>query len=340
MDVSPTGPLAEFRVDAARMRFVGSDLHRPECILATPRGTLFTSDARGGVMRIEADGTQTLLGRAPAPVADQARKGEEWARSSLPNGIAFDGQGGIIIADVGAREIRRLTPRGEIETLHSHVDGIPLGIVNFILQDHAGRLWFTVTTNCADPLDAMNRRIADGYIGVIDARSIRIVADGFCGTNELRLDAQGEWLYVVESYGRRITRLRIGPDARLSHRETFGPGLLDPVPDGCAFDADGNLWVTCVFSEKIIAITPKGDVLTIMDEGDPAQFATFLAHVDAGTVTPGIMGAVSGNAAAPWISSLTFGGPDLRTVHIGTGKGSRIATFRSPVAGQPMAHWR
>jgi gluconolactonase len=40
---------------------IGSDLHRPECVLATYRGDLFTSDSRGGVMHIRPDRSQVLL---------------------------------------------------------------------------------------------------------------------------------------------------------------------------------------------------------------------------------------------------------------------------------------
>ena len=38
-------------------------------------------------------------------------------------------------------------------------------------------------------------------------------------------------------------------------------------------------------------------------------------------------------------ASISFGGPDLRTVYVGSLKGTRIPYFRSPVAGLPMAHW-
>jgi hypothetical protein len=39
------------------------------------------------------------------------------------------------------------------------------------------------------------------------------------------------------------------------------------------------------------------------------------------------------------ISSLAFGGADLRTGYLGCLLGDSIATFRSPVAGFPPAHW-
>jgi hypothetical protein len=42
---------------------------------------------------------------------------------------------------------------------------------------------------------------------------------------------------------------------------------------------------------------------------------------------------------APWMASITFGGPDLQTVYLGSLLGHRIPCFRSPVPGLPMVHW-
>ena len=40
------------------------------------------------------------------------------------------------------------------------------------------------------------------------------------------------------------------------------------------------------------------------------------------------------------LSSLAFGGPDLRTAYLGCLLGDSLATFRTPVAGLPPSHWR
>jgi hypothetical protein len=39
------------------------------------------------------------------------------------------------------------------------------------------------------------------------------------------------------------------------------------------------------------------------------------------------------------VASVTFGGPDLRTVYLGSLGGDTLAVFRSPVAGLPPVHW-
>ena len=49
-----TNPLRDWKVDRRQVTQVGSDLKRPECVLAEPAGDLWVADARGGVMRARA----------------------------------------------------------------------------------------------------------------------------------------------------------------------------------------------------------------------------------------------------------------------------------------------
>ena len=58
----------------------------------------------------------------------------------------------------------------------------------------------------------------------------------------------------------------------------------------------------------------------------------------AGTVRTEDMQRAQGRIA-PWMASITFGCADLRTVYLGSLRGTRIPYFRSPVAGLPMVHW-
>jgi sugar lactone lactonase YvrE len=336
-----TNPLLNWQVDRGSIRNVGTGLQRPECILAEPDGTLWTADARGGVMCINPDGQQTLIvqhnGQQPEDT-DLSPQGLILG-GTLPNGLAFDRDGNILIANFGTDAIELMTRDGQSRTLYDRIDGQPLGKTNFVLTDSKGRIWFTVTTRTVPWTRSINEKTADGYIGLIDERGIRIVADGFVGTNEIRFDAREDWLYVVESNARRISRLRLRHDGSLTDREVFGPSDLGAVPDGFAFDAWGNLWVTLILAERLIALTPQGDVLTLLDDGNPTALASFLQHMDAGTVTPEIMASCKGTLA-PWMASVTFGGADLRTVYLGSLMGTTLPFFRSPVPGLPMPHWQ
>lgn len=78
-----SNPLKGWQVDRASIQFIGHDLQRPECIVAQPDGTLWSADARGGVMRIAPDGSQQLL--APiAPVSEPADFQQRYVQSQGP----------------------------------------------------------------------------------------------------------------------------------------------------------------------------------------------------------------------------------------------------------------
>jgi len=326
-------------VDRKLIRTIGKDLQRPECILAEPEGTLWSADARGGVMRIAADGTQTLITQTvDTRFADSDSPERYMLKGTLPNGLAFDAAGNILIANFGTDHIELMTRDGHSKTLYTELDGQPLGKTNFILRDSHNRIWFSVTTRSVPWTRSINEKLADGYVAMIDERGIHIMADGFVGTNEIRFDAREQWLYVVETNARRISRLRVGAGGQLSDREIFGPRDLGGIPDGFAFDAYGNLWTTLVHYDRLIALTPEGELLVLLDDGDAEKVRVFEQHFFAGTMTPQVMGATSGTIA-PLMASVTFGGRDLQTVYLGSLRGTTIPYFRAPLAGLPMVHW-
>ncbi|HEY6525578.1 MAG TPA: SMP-30/gluconolactonase/LRE family protein [Solirubrobacteraceae bacterium] len=333
-------PLHGWTVGRDQITFVGDELQRPECVLAERDGTLWSADARGGVMRIDPDGRQSLIAQTVVHHDGDANSVARYIlQGTLPNGLAFDGDGNFVIANFGTDAIEHMTRSGHSETLFTEIEGKPIGKANFALADSRGRIWITVHTR-RDPWTlSVNEKTPDGYIALIDSGgAARIVADGFIGTNEIRFDAAEEWLYVVESNARHISRLRAGPEGSLSDREIYGPADLGGVPDGFAFDELGNLWITLVNADRLIALTPEGEVLTLLDDGDPEGVAAFDAAFFAGTMTPEVLGAGRGTLA-PMMASVTFGEPDLKTVYLGSLMGSRLPSFRSPVAGLPLAHW-
>lgn len=334
-------PLAGFRVDRAAIRYIGHDLQRPECILAEPDGTLWSADARGGVMRIAPDGTQNFVGqRADDQFARAADPHERFMKGTLPNGLAFARNGDFVIANFGTDALEVMDREGRSRVLYDSIDGRPIGKVNFVLRDSRDRLWLTVSTRVNPWVDAVRPDLADGFVALADEKGLRIVAEGFAFTNEVRLDAREEWLYIVETTGKRVSRMRVGTGGALSGREVFGPSSLGTgFPDGIAFDAFGNLWCTMVMADRLIAITPEGEAMELLDDGDPAATSELERHFAAGTVTTDIMMRARGTVA-PWMASVTFGGADLATAYIGSLVGTRIPFFRSPVPGLPMVHWK
>ena len=341
-------PLRGFAVDRAQIRSIGRDLQRPECILAEPDSTLWAADARGGVTRIAQGGSQRFIGQRSDPrfetaaAASSAELEQKFTTGTLPNGLAFAANGDILISNFGTDCLEVMTRDGDSRVLYDRIDGQPIGKVNFVLRDRKDRIWITVSTRVNPWTQAASSRVRDGYIAVVERGVLRVVADGFYFTNEIRFDADEAWLYIVETTGPHISRMRVVEGAQgvaLTGREVFGPAHLGGYPDGIAFDAHGNLWCTLVMVDQLIALTPQGEKLLLLDDGNPAASKTLLEHMAAGTVTADDMMAARGTLA-PWMASITFGGPDLRTVYVGSLMGTTIPYFRSPVAGLPMVHWK
>src|SRR5215218_9056831 len=104
MSSKPTdaNPILDFGIDTSTIRYVGHDLQRPECILAEPDGTLWSADARGGVVRMGPDGSQDIITqRCSAHFERAANEAARYLRGTLPNGLAFARSGDFLISNFG-----------------------------------------------------------------------------------------------------------------------------------------------------------------------------------------------------------------------------------------------
>ena len=316
------------RIPLSALRFAGSGLKRPECVLATARGALYTADWRGGVVQTLADGSQRLF-TACLP----------GGRPLRPNGIALRADGSFLLADLGDSEggIFLLHRNGTVAPFLTSVDGVPLPPSNYVVED-GKRIWLTVSTRRWPRALAYRSDIADGFVAVIDERGARVVADGLCYTNEALPSPDGRWLYVNETFARRLTRFRIAIDGALSARETvttFGTGTY---PDGLSFDAEGGIWITSIVSNRVIRVLPDGSQVLMLEDCDP-EHVDWVEHAfQSGAMGRPHLDKSSGRILKN-ISSLAFGGPGLRTAYLGCLLDDRIAYFDSPVTGHPPYHW-
>ncbi len=306
---------------------IGAGLVRPECLLCTSNGDIYSADWRGGVAKSRASGSHELF---------QAEGGAEAIK---PNGIALQRDGSFLIANLDdSGGVFRLDRDGRLSEVLRSVDGVDLPATNFVLLDDRGRIWVTVSTRRSPRALGYRPDVDDGFIVMIDGKGARIVADGLGYTNELQIDGHGQWLYVNETFGRKLSRFCIGEHGILHDKQVvteFGPGTF---PDGLAFDMEDHLWVTSIVSNRVIRVAPDGSQDLVLEDCDPDHLATVEEAFQAGTMDRPHLDKITSKKLRN-ISSLAFGGRDLRTAFLGCLLGDKIASFSTGVMGRPPAHW-
>lgn len=90
--------------------------------------------------------------------------------------------------------------------------------------------------------------------------------------NGMALDASEQFLFIAQSHTDDVLRVEIGKDGSAGHREVYARGV-ERVPDGLAFDVDGNLYVSCYASDNIFRIAPDRAVSLLTYDRDGTTIA-------------------------------------------------------------------
>ncbi|SAK67919.1 SMP-30/Gluconolaconase/LRE-like region [Caballeronia calidae] len=322
----------DFHVSFSDLKIVARGLVRPECVLALDDGTLIAAHGEGGYSVIASDGA--LTHRLIEP--------RDSTRAYVPNGVALAPNGRVLFADLGHADggLFSIDRQGKLETVLDAVDGIALPPSNFLFVDEHGLLWFTVSTRKIPRSEAWNHSVTDGFIGVVDENGARILADGLGYTNEVAISPDRRWLYVNETYAQRVSRFPLlgKPGSPvLGPRETVAQFDGADLPDGLAFDAHGGLWLTCIASNRVLLVRPDGDVQVILADTDAEHAERIARGIRTGTLQHADM-QTPGRSRLGNVSSIAFGGRDMRTAYLGCLLDDCIRSFQSPIAGLALPH--
>ncbi len=308
------------------VEFVGQNLVRPECVVCNASGRIFTANFDGGVSVIEPDGTTWhLLGNGSFTLK--------------PNGICLEADGSFLVTHLDDVDggVFRLRPTGDVEPFVLEVEGKKLPPTNFVHRDVHGRVWITVSTRLQPRMKGYRNDIADGFIVLADDRGVRVAADGIGYANECLLHPDGKRLFVNETFSKRVSFFDVADDGTLSKKRVFRELDDGEFPDGLAFDKNGDVWVVCVVSNRLLRLKMDGSKSTVIDDADPERIAWVEAAFQKKMMRKEHLQA--GGSLFKNVSSIAFGGPDLRIAYMGCLLGNQIPCFRSPIAGTPPPHW-
>jgi gluconolactonase len=308
--------LVGFRLRNEDFSVFGEGLTRPECVWCDADGVWASDNQAGGVARVGLEGNRPL-----------------GSGIHEPNGYSRRANGAFVVAGLEDHKVFEIAPDGSTRVLLEAVDGRPLGVVNCACVDRQDRVWISVMTQRPRWYDALNAG-PEGSILLLENGKARVVAEGLHLTNEVKLGPDGRHLYAVESLGKRIVRFAVGADGSLGARQTVGPDSLGygAFPDGFAFDAEGNIWVTLITRNAIAVIDRGGALHTVFEEVNEAAVKSLVEAMAAKRASREMLAACYG-PTLKLPTSLAFGGADRRTAYIGSLAGTSLMSFRSPVPG-------
>lgn len=169
--------------------------------------------------------------------------------ASVPNGLRFDRQGALYVADYVGHNVFRIAPGSSLPQLYAHE--AKMTQPNDLAMTADGVLY------ASDPDWEHNT----GRVWRIDTDGkVSLAVDGMGTTNGIDLSPDGRTLYVNESVQKLIWAFTVGADGaltdkRLLHRfEDFGM-------DGMRVDVDGNLYVSRFGKGTIAKLSPDGVLL-------------------------------------------------------------------------------
>ena len=169
--------------------------------------------------------------------------------TSIGNGIRFDRQGMMYVADYVNHNVLRVDPKTRKISVFAH-DG-QMNQPNDLTISKDGTLF------ASDP----NWGKSTGQIWRIDPKgNIRRVAANLGTTNGSEVSPDGRTLYVNESVQRNVWRFTIDSEGNLTNKQ-----LVKKFPDfgfdGMRCDVDGNLYITRHGKGTVVKLSPKGVVL-------------------------------------------------------------------------------
>jgi gluconolactonase len=236
------GPELEHLPGPGRAAPLVDGLDHPEGVAYDPREhAIWAGGEAGQLYRVDPDaGTASEVARAPGFVL----------------GLAVDGAGRLAVCASADGSVCAHAGGGPVDRVLREVDGEPLAQPNFPAFGPDGTLYVSASGTWSRD---------DGRVIALDpdggARTLTRAVP--CFTNGLAVSPDGRWLWVVESFEPRLSRIDLHAGdgrAELVHR------FDGTVPDGLACTAGGGLLVACYRPDRIYHLDRDGRVEVVAQD--------------------------------------------------------------------------
>ena len=267
---------------------VGFAFDHPEAVAWGPDGRAYAGGEAGQLYRFGLEGG----------VLEEVARVE----GGFLLGLAHDADVNTYVCDYRSACVHRITPDGRVTVYASGNAEQKMRVPNYPVFDKSGNLYVS---------DSGTWRGRNGFIWKVarggNAEIWDRQANGF--TNGMCLSADGHFLYVVESCPPLISRIAINSDGSAGARAIIVE-LPRQVPDGIAFDVNGDLYISLYNPNIVYRLKASGELITLYDDWEQMTLA------------------------AP--TNIAFGGPGMRTLIIASLCGWSVHTAPMAAPGLPV----
>ncbi len=243
-------------------------------------GAWWVSDFyRHGVFTIAPDGTETQVLEV----------------DTQPSGLGWLPDGRLLVVSMKDQRVLRQETDGTLVT-HADLSGLITGMANDMVVDDNGRAW---VGGFGFDLMGGETPVASPLIRVDPDGTLSVAAAELMFPNGSVITPDGSTLIVGETMGCRYSAFTIQPDGTLSDRRVWAElaptpalgsfedtiGMVTVGPDGCCFDAEGQIWFADAIGARCVRVAEGGEITDeiAMPEGLGA-FACMLGGDDGTTL--------------------------------------------------------
>jgi gluconolactonase len=270
-----------------------------------PDFRLLVSDIRGPEgPAIDAQGRLHLVSAEDASIIRVSSEGglsQIATTDGRPNGLLFNKNGEMFVADAKRKAILRIGSNGKTEVFVDEFSGTQFGGPNDLCFLPNGDLLFTDPIRRPHPDPAISpvyRVTPDG--------TVTAFANDLAFPNGIAVSVDGTQVFVSESRAQRLVAFTIDESGQLLDQQLIRRFREPGNPDGMAVDVKGNILQTLPGIRAIAYVSAAGDLLDLYHVADWAP------------------------------ANLAFGGEDMKTVFVCGAAQNAIYQFRHPVAGTPL----
>jgi sugar lactone lactonase YvrE len=199
------------------------------------------------VLKISPDGVAALVARV----------------EQQPSGLGWLADGTLLIVSMKDRRVLRLGRDGRT-SVHADILSLTGSLANDMVTDRRGHAY--VSNLGFDLFNGEKPRPA-ALVHVAPDGTAQIAAEDLLFPNGLVVSADGSTLIVAETFGGRLTAFSIAADGSLHERRVWARVGITPhwdsletlakadiMPDGCALDADGCVWMADAMGGRVVRV--------------------------------------------------------------------------------------